>query len=141
MKATNGKVEFNAVARPKLPKKGNGTVLIKVNGVAVEAKVTSNAKWAKGADTLEYIWLPEPKPTAKVAGYFVTLGYNEPAAKYKGTNFVLSEGAATRADPKRLTTNLKGEADRIAKFRDTYLGRKAAALVSWTLGAGIDSLA
>jgi hypothetical protein len=119
MKATANGVEYNLVKMKALPKKGNGSVDIVLNGTPFTAKVTSNKGWnADPATVLEYIWLD-------VAGtaYYLTLDYAVPASSMKGVEFVTAEGLAKRADPKRVTNKVDVEAARIAKFKVTYAAR------------------
>ena len=122
MKATINGVDYRMVLSPmagnRLPKRGNGTVEVVVNGSPVTAPVTNNVSWAEAGKELFYIWF-------EVDGkaYYVTLDYAVPASDFAGAEIVTAEGTAARVDPVRVTKDPVKEAARVAKFRTTWEAR------------------
>jgi hypothetical protein len=120
MKAKIGNREFRLVLSPmktnRLPKRSNGTVPVVVNGTPFVAPVTNNASWSASPDVvLEYIWIEyEGK------AYYLTLDYAEKASSLAGEEIVVSEGAAARPDPERVTALGEKEKARVEAFRATW---------------------
>lgn len=109
------KLALKKPSSKRLPKRNCSDLEIKLDGAKYVAKVTDNAAWAADATkTLEYIWV-------EISGvaYYATLNYAEKAESLKGAKFVAKDGVAPKPVA-RVTAKLDREADRIAKFRDTW---------------------
>ena len=117
---TNREFALTKSETKRLPKRGLGTVAIKVDGKNVDAIVTSNRAWSKDPDhVLEYLWF-EVQGTA----YYVTTDYAETAASFKGTELKTADGTGPK--PKaRITVEVAKEANRIALFKATWEARHA----------------
>jgi len=110
---------FNLTPAPnkRLPKRFAYKVNVVVNGENQEAPVTTNKGWNSDAGTvLEY---PFIQVGEKV--YYLTTSYGVTAKEiFEGKTIETSEGTAERKDPTRYTDKPITEAERIAKFKETY---------------------
>lgn len=101
--------------KDRLPKRSDGKIVVTIDGTPVDAPVTVNKGWSGSTElTLSYPWF-------LFAGrcYYVTLA---PGETLSG-NFTVQNGVATRKNPTRVTAKVSTEAERIAKFRATWIAR------------------
>ena len=109
---------FGSNLKDRLPKKAPATMTVNLGGSPVVAPVTVNKGWAVDDLVLTYPWfLIDGKP------YYATLG---PGETLDG-EWTVEAGVATRKDPKRVPKNPVTEAERIAKFRETYAANRTPA--------------
>ena len=104
----------------RLPKRFVVSLELTVDGSPLSLPVTENRAFAGTERALFYPWI-----LVSGRAYYATLTAEEFEA-FPDSEYTVVDGKASRADPKRLTSRVDAEANRIAAFRATYAANRSA---------------